>query len=93
MFTQTDLLVLIGTVGIITTIAVEALTRKKLKAIWSKPIHVDFGLASKEEVIEKFGQEVGTIIIEERRIVFYKFAWFWAVGGAFLGIIVYNIVR
>ncbi|VVB61059.1 Uncharacterised protein [uncultured archaeon] len=43
---------------------------------------LDFGLASKEEVIAKFGDEAGKAIIEERRLVFWKFGFLWAIFGA-----------
>ncbi len=54
-------------------------------------IHLDFGLATRDEVYEKFGEEVGNIIIDERKIVFWRLGWIWAIPGTIFGIIIYKL--
>ena len=41
-----------------------------------------FNLESRESIIEKFGDEMAQIIIEERRKVFFYYGIVWAVFGA-----------
>ena len=55
-------------------------------------IRFDFGLAPREEVIAKFGEEVGEIILEERRLVFYRFGWLWSIVGALI-LLIFFLVR
>lgn len=43
------------------------------------------GLASADEVYEKFDEEIATVILDERRIVFWRFGVpFGAMFGAFV---------
>ena len=63
-------------------------TKEKLKNA-----KFDFGLAPREEVYAKVGREMGDIIIEERRIAFYRFGWLWALLGSAITFIIQAIYR
>lgn len=49
--------------------------------------YLDFGIASKEEVIEKLGEATGKAVLEERGLVFWKFAFLWAMFGSVITIV------
>lgn len=63
-------------------------TKEKLKNA-----KFDFGLAPREEVYAKVGKEMGDLIIEERRIAFYRFGWLWALLGSAITFILQAIYR
>jgi len=93
MLSETILAAIIWIAGIAAAIYVYAKTKTKVgELIKAKGYSFDYGLASKKEVLEKFGDEIGTVIIEERRIVFWKFSWLWAVIGAAVYAVVEKIV-
>lgn len=66
---------------------------KARKYIQEHKITFDFGIAPESEVIEKFGEEVGQVILDERKLVFYRFGWLWAIIGAFLTQIYLSIIK
>lgn len=94
MITEQTLVEITVLTAIVTGIYMDFKTRTKVsELIKTKKITFDYGLAPAKEVYEKFGLELGKIIIDERRIVFWKFAWVWGVIGAAIYVVISEIIR